>query len=65
MRTVPELREYQQFMIDFVAAVKAAKAGGKSAHDAADSIDLSARYKDYKNERYKAAVQAIYRELTS
>ena len=27
------------------------------------SIDLSAKYKDYKKERYQAAVQAIYDEL--
>jgi glyoxylase-like metal-dependent hydrolase (beta-lactamase superfamily II) len=63
LRTVPELREYQQFMNDLVAAAKQAKAAGKSADDAAASIDLSAKYKGYKNERYKAAIQAIYNEL--
>lgn len=65
LRTVPELREYQQFMIEFVAAVKAAKTGGKTVDEAAASIDLSAKYKDYKNERYKATVQSIYDELTT
>ena len=64
LRTVPDLREYQQFMIDFVAAVQDAKKAGKSVDDAAASIDLSAKYKDYKTERYKAAVQSIYDELT-
>src|SRR5437016_6223916 len=35
LRTVPELREYQQFMSDFVAAVRSAKTAGKSVDDAA------------------------------
>jgi cyclase len=63
LRTVPELREYQQFMIDFVAAARDAMNAGKSAGEAAASIDLRAKYKDYLNERYKAAVRAIYGEL--
>jgi cyclase len=63
LRKVPELKEYQQFMTDFVAAVKQAKTAGKSVDDAAASIDLSAKYKDYKKERYKAAIQSIYDEL--
>jgi cyclase len=63
LRKVPELKEYQQFMTDFVAAVKQAKTAGKSVDDAAASIDLSAKYKDYKKERYKVAIQAIYDEL--
>jgi len=63
LRTIPELREYQQFMNDFVAAVQDAKKAGKSVDDAAASINLSGKYKDYKNDRYKAAVQAIYDEL--
>jgi cyclase len=63
LRTVPELREYQQFMNEFVAAVQEAKKAGKSVDDAAASIDLSGKYKDYKNDRYKGAIQAIYDEL--
>jgi cyclase len=63
LRTVPELKEYQQFMTDFAAAVRQAKTAGKSADEAAASIDLSAKYKDYKKERYKAAVQAVYDEI--
>jgi cyclase len=63
LRKVPELKEYQQFMTDFVAAVKQAKTAGKSVDDAAASIDLSAKYKDYKKDRYKAAIQSIYDEL--
>jgi glyoxylase-like metal-dependent hydrolase (beta-lactamase superfamily II) len=63
LRTVPELREYQRFMIDFVAAVRRAMKAGESVDDAAASIDLSATYKDYQRERYRAAVEAIYDEL--
>jgi glyoxylase-like metal-dependent hydrolase (beta-lactamase superfamily II) len=63
LRTIPELQEYQRFMTDFVSAVQAAKKAGKSAEDAAASIDLSAKYKGYQNQRYKGAVEAIYAEL--
>jgi cyclase len=63
LRKVPELKEYQQFMTDFVAAVKQAKGAGKSVDDATAAIDLSAKYKDYKKERYKAAIQSIYDEM--
>src|SRR5437762_10424646 len=63
LRKPSELQEYQQFMTDFVAAVKQAKSSGKSVEDAAAAIDLSAKYKDYKKERYRAAIQSIYDEL--
>jgi glyoxylase-like metal-dependent hydrolase (beta-lactamase superfamily II) len=63
LRTVPELREHQQFMAEFVAAVKQAKASGKSVDNATASIDLTAKYKGYKKERYKGAIQTIYDEL--
>ena len=63
LRTVPELREYQQFMIDFVAAVQAAKTAGKSVKDATREIDLSSKYQGYKKDLYGDAVQAIYSEL--
>ena len=63
LRTVPELKEYAQFMDDLVAAVKQAKAAGKSAADAAASIDLTTTYKGYKKERQTGAVQVIYDEL--
>jgi cyclase len=65
LRTIAELREYQQFMTDFVAAVQAARKAGKSVDEAAASIDLGTKYKDYQNQRYKAAVQSIYDELGS
>src|SRR5262245_32072617 len=58
-----DLQEYQRFMADLVAAVDAAKKSGKSAADAASSINLTAKYPDYKSERVKAAVEAIYAEI--
>jgi cyclase len=63
LRTVPELREYQQFMTDFVGAVRQAKAAGKSVDEAAASINLNSKYKGYDNQRYKAAIQVVYGEL--
>jgi cyclase len=65
LRTIAELREYQQFMTDFVAAVQAARKAGKSVDEAAASIDFGTKYRDYQNQRYKAAVQSIYDELGS
>jgi len=63
LRTVAELKEYAQYMDDLVAAVKQAKAAGKSAKDAGTSIDLTAKYKGYKKDRQAAAIQVIYDEL--
>jgi glyoxylase-like metal-dependent hydrolase (beta-lactamase superfamily II) len=61
--TRQDLEEYQRFTADLLAAVQAAKKTGKSADDAAASIDLTAKYKGYKSERMRAAVAAIYQEL--
>ena len=63
LRTVPELQEYQRFINDFVAAVQNANKAGKSVDDATASINLNSKYPGYKNERYKAAIQAIYDEI--
>jgi glyoxylase-like metal-dependent hydrolase (beta-lactamase superfamily II) len=63
LRTRQELQEYQRFMTDFVAAAREAMYAGKDVAEAAASIDLRAKYRGYGNERYKAAVQAIYDEL--
>jgi cyclase len=63
LRTIPELREYRQFMTDFVAAVADAKKAGKSVDEAAASINLNSKYKGYDNQRYRAAVQVVYGEL--
>jgi len=63
LRTIPELREYQQFMTDFVAAVTEAKHAGKSVDEAAASIDVGSKYAGYTKERYKTAVQVVYNEI--
>jgi cyclase len=63
LRTVPELKEYQQFMTDFVAAARQAKAAGTSVDEAAVSINLNDKYKGYDNQRYKAAIQVVYNEI--
>ena len=61
--TPKDLQEYQRYTADFLAAVEAAKKSGKSAADAATSINLSAKYPGYKSDRVKAAVDALYAEL--
>jgi cyclase len=63
LRTPAELQEYQRFMIDFVAAARTAKNAGQSADEAAATIDVHTKYPGYTNERYPAAVRAIYDEL--
>jgi cyclase len=61
--TPKDLQEYQRYTADFLVAVEAAKKSGKSAADAAASINLSAKYPGYKSDRVKAAVDALYTEL--
>jgi glyoxylase-like metal-dependent hydrolase (beta-lactamase superfamily II) len=53
--TPRDLREYQRFTAEWVAAVQAAAKAGKSVDDATASIDLTKKYPGYKKERYKAA----------
>jgi hypothetical protein len=57
------LAEYQRFTADLLSETQAAVKAGKSPADAAASINLTAKYKDYKSERMVAAVQAIYDEI--
>ena len=61
--TPKDLQEYQKFMAEWIAAVQDAAKAGKSAEDAAKSIDLSAKYPGYKNERYLTAIRSVYNEL--
>ncbi|HEX7793841.1 MAG TPA: MBL fold metallo-hydrolase [Vicinamibacterales bacterium] len=61
--TPKDLQEYQRYTADFLAAVEAARKSGKSAADAAASINLSAKYPGYTSDRVKAAVDALYTEL--
>jgi glyoxylase-like metal-dependent hydrolase (beta-lactamase superfamily II) len=58
-----DLQEYQRYTADLLSGVEAAKKAGKSAADAAASLKLGAKYPQYKSDRVRAAVDAIYAEL--
>jgi cyclase len=58
-----DLEEYADFNRDFLAAVQEAIKAGKSAADAAASLRLPERYKDYNMQNARANVEAIYAEL--
>jgi glyoxylase-like metal-dependent hydrolase (beta-lactamase superfamily II) len=58
-----DVEEYQRFTADLLASVQEAIKAGRTADEAAASINLTDKYKDYKSERMKAAVEAIYAEL--
>ena len=60
-----DLQEYQRYTADLLTAVQAARKAGKSVDDAAASINLTDKYKGYKSERVKQAVQDIYDELNA
>jgi cyclase len=61
--TPKDLQEYQKFMAEWIAAVQTAAKAGKSADEAAASIDLTAKYPGYKKERYRAAIGSVYNEM--
>jgi glyoxylase-like metal-dependent hydrolase (beta-lactamase superfamily II) len=61
--TWDDLREYADFNRDFLVAVQEALKAGKSADEAAASLRLPGKYKDYGMDRAKANIQAIYNEL--
>lgn len=61
--TLKDLQEYQRYTADLLAATQNAMKAGKSADEAAASMNLTDKYKNYKSERVKAAVAAIYAEL--
>jgi glyoxylase-like metal-dependent hydrolase (beta-lactamase superfamily II) len=58
-----DLEEYADFNRDFLAAVQEAIKAGKSAAEAAASLQLPERYKDYNMQNARANVEAIYAEL--
>ena len=58
-----DLEEYADFNRDFLAAVQEAIKAGKSAAEAAASLQLPERYKDYNMQNARANVEAIYKEL--
>jgi glyoxylase-like metal-dependent hydrolase (beta-lactamase superfamily II) len=61
--TLKDLQEYQRYNADLLTATESAMKAGKNAAEAAASINLTDKYKGYKSERLKAAVEAIYAEL--
>jgi glyoxylase-like metal-dependent hydrolase (beta-lactamase superfamily II) len=63
LMTLKDLQEYQRYTSDLLSAVQTARRAGKSVDEAAASINLTDKYKGYKSERLKMAVQDIYDEL--
>lgn len=64
-RTLPwaEVQEYADFTRDFVAAARQALSAGKTAEQAASSLQLPERYKGYDLSNARATIQALAREL--
>ncbi len=60
-----DLQEYADFNRDFLATVQASIKAGKTADEAAATLKLPDRYRDYDMQRAKANVDAIYRELNA
>ena len=61
--TWDDLEEYARFNRDFLDAVRASKAAGRSVAEAVAALDLRTRYPDHTMDRAAANVQAIYDEL--
>jgi glyoxylase-like metal-dependent hydrolase (beta-lactamase superfamily II) len=62
--TLKDLQEYQRYTADLLSAAQGALAAGKTPDEAAASMNgLTEKYKGYRTERVKAAVEAIYAEL--
>jgi hypothetical protein len=61
--TMSDLQEYADFNHDFLESVQDALRAGKSAAEAAATLQLPERYKDYDLSRRQANVEAIYKEL--
>jgi cyclase len=60
--TPNDLQEFQRFTADLAAHAQTAMKAGQTVDAAAAAFDVS-KYAGYKNERVKAAIQAIYDEL--
>jgi glyoxylase-like metal-dependent hydrolase (beta-lactamase superfamily II) len=61
--TWADLQEYVDFNRDFLEAVKQAMAAGRSADEAAKTLQMPERYKAYDMANAPANVRAIYAEL--
>ena len=58
-----EFREYADFTREFAAAARGAWKAGKTAEQAASELRLSEKYKDYRMDGAKAAIEGIFAEL--
>jgi glyoxylase-like metal-dependent hydrolase (beta-lactamase superfamily II) len=58
-----DVQEYAEFTRDFLAAAREAMAAGRSAAEAAASLRLPEKYKDYDLRHATASIEAIYSEL--
>jgi glyoxylase-like metal-dependent hydrolase (beta-lactamase superfamily II) len=58
-----DVAEYADFVRDFVAAVRQARAAGKTAADASATLTLPDRYRGYDMSGALRAVEAIYAEI--
>ena len=63
--TWDDVAEYADFNRDFLAAVEAAYRAGKSAGEAAATLELPERFGAYGMEHARANVEAIYAELAA
>lgn len=61
--TWADLQEYADFTRDLLAAVRASMVARKTAEEAAATLSLPDRYKNYDMRQAKATVEAIYKEL--
>jgi glyoxylase-like metal-dependent hydrolase (beta-lactamase superfamily II) len=59
-----EFEEYQRFNQDVLNAAREAMKAGKNVDDAVASMNLTDKYKGYETRRLKAALTAIYDELS-
>ena len=57
------MRTSQVFNLRLGGQVRAANKAGNSVDEATAAINLNAKFPGYKNDRYKATIQAIYDEL--
>ena len=65
LMTWEDLEEYVDFNRDFLAATERAFRAGLSTDEAAATLELPERYKDYGMEHAKANIEAIYDELAN
>lgn len=63
--TWEDLKEYADFNRDFLAATERAFRAGLSVEEAAATLELPERYKDYGMEHARANIEAIYDELAN